>query len=375
MAHEPRPPIDVIVSAMRGEGLAWSDVVVTVDEFVDACSAHEVAPLLYGRLMEAAGTVWPPDLIERLAHVARAEAASELLRRAELSSALAVLAAAHVKPILIKGTPLAYTLYDSPSARPRCDTDLVLARADLSRARDALVAHGYAPTVYCDGELLFRQFELQKVDRFGVTHTLDIHWGVSTQTVFADLLTYDELAAEAVHVPALGPYARAAGHVHALLLACVHPVMHHRNAPRLLWSYDVHLLASRMRDDQWTVLVRCARDRKVAAVVAHSLTSAQGLWRTPVPGAAFEDLAAATGEPSAEYLARNRTWRHELVANVVHLPSWRSRLRLLREVAFPSAEYMSRSYRVTGGVAALLLPALYVHRLAAGASKMLRGKK
>ena len=355
--------------------MAWSDVGVTVDELVEASSAHEVAPLLYGRLMEAAGNAWPPDVIERFAHIARAEAAAELLRRSELSSALAALTAAHVTPILIKGTPLAYTVYDSPSARTRCDTDLVLAHADLSRARDALVAHGYAPTVYCDGELLFRQFELQKVDRFGVAHTLDVHWGVSTQTVFADLLSYDELAAEAVHVPALGPFARAAGQIHALLLACVHPVMHHRNAPRLLWSYDVHLLASRMRDDQWTVLVRRARDRKVAAVVAHSLTSVQRLWRTPVPGSVVADLAAATGEPSAKYLAPNRTWRHEIVANVIHLPTWRSRLRLMREVAFPSAAYMSRSYRVTGGVAALLLPALYVHRLAAGASKLLRGKK
>ena len=50
---------------------------------------------------------------------------------------------------------------------------------------------GYATTVHCSD--LFSQFEVQKVDRFGVQHAFDVHWSISTQPVFAGLLTYDEL--------------------------------------------------------------------------------------------------------------------------------------------------------------------------------------
>ena len=80
----------------------------------------------------------------------------------------------------------------------------------------------------CDD--LFSQFEMQKVDGFGVCHVFDMHWKISTQPVFDSVLTYGEMLPRAQPVPALGPHAMTAGLVDALLLACIHPVMHHQNA-------------------------------------------------------------------------------------------------------------------------------------------------
>jgi len=373
LALAPLP--DELVAALRGEVVAWADVGLRVERVLELCAAHEIGPLLYRRLRAQPSCDWPAAVIERLAQDARGEAAAEAVRQVELVSTLDGLAAAGVHPILLKGTPLAYTVYEIPSARRRCDTDLLVPRAQIDAARAALHACGYRPPVYCDGELVFQQFEMCKIDRLGIDHTLDVHWNVSMQTIFAELLTYDELAAHAMPVPALGVHARTAGPLHALLLACVHPAMHHRNETRVLWTLDVHVLASRLAPDDWRGLTDLAIGKRVAAIVARALDQARHTWLTDVPATAIADLAAAPPEPSAAYLAPGRRWHHELADNVAHLPTWRSRLKLLREIAFPSAAYMSRAYGVEGAAAHVFLPALYMVRLARGARKILTGRK
>jgi hypothetical protein len=79
-------------------------------------------------------------------------------------------------------------------------------------------------------------------------------------------------------------------------------------------------------------------------------------------------------EPSAVYLQPARRWRHEMASNIRGLPRWTARFRLLREVLFPSARYMARAYRLSRP-GLVLLPALYVHRCAYGAWKILVGRK
>ena len=66
---------------------------------------------------------------ESLSETARVQAGEELLRGAETRAVLDALTRAGISPILIKGTPLAYTVYDAPALRPREDTDLLIAPA------------------------------------------------------------------------------------------------------------------------------------------------------------------------------------------------------------------------------------------------------
>jgi hypothetical protein len=365
------PPI---VAALRGDTVPWARVGQTIDDVASLATHEEIEALLFDRLQRMPGCDWPSGFVDRLAQSARADAAREVVRRTEVASAVDALERADVHAILVKGTPLAYTAYDTPASRPRSDTDLVIPRQDVDRARAALLAHGYVATACCDGELVLRQFEMQKVDRFGMTHALDVHWSVSMQTLFADLLSYDELAAESIALPALGPSARAAGPIHALLLACVHPVMHHRNDTRAIWRIDVDRLASRFSADDWSALVRLAIDRRVAAIVARALSEAQHEWGTPIPDAVLAALQTRREEASAAYLETGRRWKEEALANLAHLP-WRDRLRLAREIAFPSRAYMSRKYGLDGGVSIALLPALYVLRLTSGAARVVLGRK
>ncbi len=368
------------VSALLvGGPVAWDRVGGDASALLETCRSEEVSGLLWHRLRHgSAFGAWPAAVRDALEEAGRGAAARELLIQRELVRVLDALGTGGVRPILLKGTALAYTRYPHPSLRSRCDTDLLIREADIGAVRARLIALGYAAPVQCEGELLFRQFELNRADEFGQFHALDFHWAISTQAMFADLLTYDELDPRAVAVPALGSNGRAPGTVDALLLALIHPVMHHRNEQRLLWVYDVHLLASALDAAGFDELVARAVTQRIAAVCAQGLGTSQEWFRTEIPQQVLAALRAAPAleQPTVAYLAPNRTWRDETASTLRALPRWRDRLRLLREIALPSPQYILRAYGLGGpGLGKALLPALYLHRGVRGVWRLMSGRK
>lgn len=368
-----------VAGLLAGDPVAWDRAGRDTSALLETCRREEISGLICHRLRDRpASGAWPAALREELEATSRGDAARELLIQRELVRVLDALGARGVRPILFKGTALAYTRYPHPSLRSRWDTDLLIREADIGSVRTALSALGYAAPLQCDGELLFRQFEFSRADEFGQVHALDFHWAISTQAMFADLLTYHEMDPRAVLVPALGTNGRAPGTVDALLLALIHPVMHHRNQQRLVWVYDVHLLASALDGAGFDELVARAGTKGIAAVCAHGLRLSQEWFGTEVPQRALDGLAAVpvSGQPTATYLTPGRTWADETASTLRTLPRWRDRLRLLREITLPSPAYMLRAYGVTQStLGKALLPALYLHRGVRGVLRVVGGRK
>ena len=373
-----RPEItDALSALLRGGPIGWDELGVSPGDFIAACAAEDLIGLVEERLRASFFTVgWPRTLRDELAARARAGVARELWCQTELIKMLDALGEAHVRPVLFKGTALAYTVYGAPALRPRLDTDLLIRRQDVDAARRAMSRLGYTPLPHCDGEFLFCQFALAKADRWGVAHVLDVHWKVSTQSLFANLLTYDELDVQAVPVAALGTTARAAGPLHALVLACVHPVIHHRNLDRLIWMYDIHLLASSLAVPDLERFADLALAKGVGPICAHGLNLARSRFGTSIPDRITSRLASAGHDELTEYLRPGRGWRHDFLSNLRGLHCWGDRLRFAREVLFPSGDYMLASYRVRNHfVGIALLPALYLHRNVRGLWHVLAGRK
>jgi hypothetical protein len=371
--------IDLFADILKGDAVPWSGFRMAPEEFLRACREGNLTCLMDERLrsLPPERCDWPEAVRDALATAARRQTATELLRRKELIEVLDLLAAEDVCPILLKGTGLAYSLYPTPASRPRFDTDLLIRRDQVDAVRRGLAGRGYTAPVHCDGDLLFCQFPLRKTDAFGVLHAFDVHWKISTQSVFADVLGFDEIAGVAMDLPSLGVFARTTGPVHALLLACIHPVMHHRNVESLLWTYDIHLLASRLSDQEIDRFAELAVAKQVSAICAHQLTAARRRFGTRVSDPVMMKLAAVqAGEPSAAYLRPNRRWGNELVSSIQGLPSWIDRLRLLREVMLPGPAYMLKVYRVApSSPRAAFLPIFYIHRLASGVLRIMSGQK
>ena len=94
----------------RGGAISGLDA----QQFLALCREHEIEGLCFERLsqLDSASTAgWPRQVWEELSDAARTRAAEELLRKAEIRRVVAALADAGIRPILLKGTPLAYTMY------------------------------------------------------------------------------------------------------------------------------------------------------------------------------------------------------------------------------------------------------------------------
>lgn len=367
----------IVAAALRGDPSGpVPDAIGASSDFLDWCRDQDLIPLLDAANRAAPLVAWPRELRECMGAEASGYAAREMVVRIAVNAALDALSRRGVRPVLFKGTALAYTTYRHPHLRPRNDTDLLVDRRDVDIVRETLGAEGYAEPNYCDGELLFCQFELQKTDRLAMRIALDVHWKISTQATFADVFSYEQLRNTSVPAPALSPHARVAAGPEALVLACIHPAMHHRNELRLLWLYDVHLLFSGLSSAERDRFEALALTRTVAAICAHQLRLARELLGTPADDAMLERLERQRGESTAVYLEDSRRWHDDLASNLRTLPGWRARLRLLREVTLPRPSYMLARYGVRRTPAGwLLLPALYAGRVAHGVCDVITGRK
>lgn len=342
-----------------------------VEALIDAARRHGVLPLVADRVALAPDVA--PGLRRRLAVEARASAAVDLAREVEMRAVLDVLQARGVDVLVLKGGQLAYTHYARPDLRPRDDTDLLVPAGARAAAHDALVGLGYRPRELVTGDHVLQQAMYERRRDGVLVHTVDLHWRVANPQVFADVLTFEELRADAVPLAALGRQARGAANPHALMLACVHRVAHHRDDESLIWLYDIHLLASSLSDGEWPAFAALAREKGTLAICLVGLDRAAAHFGTAVPPAIREALSAAVPgaapEPTALFLRRGRAQLSTLISDLTVLSSWRQRARLIREHLLPTARYMREVYAPSSRAP---LSWLYARRAIRGAWRWLR---
>jgi Uncharacterised nucleotidyltransferase len=335
---------------------------IAVEEGVVALLHHELRAT--GRLAEL-----PLSVFEALRDAARRQAAVELVQRAELQRVMAGLHEAGVGALLLKGASLAYTVYPDPACRPRGDTDLLVREGDRDRVDNCLCALGYDPQLEPGGLLSTSQRHYVRVDGCGVRHAYDIHEKLSIPHRFADVLRFKEMEAAATTVP-LVAQARGLGRVHALLLACVHRVAHHfHDRDRLIWLYDIHLLAEALSPDEARAVVDLAGRGSVRQICEDGLSRARARFGTRVPDDLLPGLRTERNDASAVFLRDDLRLVDLLRDDFRALPGWGTRLRLLAEHLFPGARYMRQRYP---DKVIWPLPALYALRVVRGAPKWLR---
>ena len=363
-------PETLIVPALRGESPAWpADSPATLERAVlDAAAEHGVTALLS---RTPAIELWPTSVRSTLRGAVRREAVLEAVRRTELAALLEALAQAGAHPLVLKGAQIAYTHYPEPWLRPRLDTDLLVAPDERTRADGILRGLGYTPGTDFDGDLVTHQFRYERTNRYGFTDAVDLHWRIANPHVFAGTLTFEELANRARPIEALGPAARGPADADALLLACLHRVAHHDNSDRLLWLYDIHLLASSMSGALLDAVAAQASAKRLRAVCASGLELAQRRFGTSVPRRWSQQLDTSDGarEPTATFLRAGRNKVDDLLSDLHTLDGWQPRLKLLREHLFPPVAYIRRAYGLEHPA---LIPFGYARRIVAGFGKWLQ---
>jgi hypothetical protein len=352
--HMPEFPAN-FGAALRGES-AWPSDAAEGER--RAIELHGMLPLVYR---------W--SLAQSLREHAIRAAALEPLILAGLRDALAAMHARGARPLILKGSALAYSLYPAPELRPRTDTDLLIADDDLAATRDAFRSAGFDENATAGDDLGVRQRMFHRVDALGVTHSFDVHLDITNNATTASALRYDELLARAIALPAIGEGALGLSFVDALIYACIHRVVHHHDSERLIWLYDVHLLRERLSRDEVHELWRLAAERRVVAICRQTLARAQSYFGGVGDDAALHLEHIDEHEPSRGFLDRGRSRGSQLASDLAALPSWRARVTRLRQLAFPPRSYMARQF---GAHTAAALPLLYVWRGARGLARLFR---
>lgn len=257
--------------------------------------------------------------------------------------------------LLLKGSALAHWAYPQPHLRACSDVDILLpSSSDAETLAVALGKLGYGRTPQL-GELV--EYELMCTRQVTPDWAVeaDIHWALINSALFADHLTFEELMADSIAIPSLGPNARGLGPVHAMLHAAMHRSRNLINGmgDRLKWLYDFVVLEKHFGPDEWARLTALARERQLAGVTLSALEATSAMFGTAFPeGVLVAMREAAQGEPLDA--GRLDDWAYMQAQTMRALPGWGAKLRWLWQRVFPSRDYMTYLYGDRGGYAALM---------------------
>jgi hypothetical protein len=348
----------LLARLIRGEGSGDSPGASgspVPEDVVASALRHGVLPLAY----EGLGVPRHPDdglnaLRRALAGLARTEAAVDAIRGAACRDLLHALHHAGLSVLVFKGGALAFSHYPRPDLRPRDDTDLLVEESQLTVLDATMRNMGHSTSPASGGRLISHQCLYTRVDGRGIRHNFDVHWRISNRHRYARLFTLTELLERSRPIPAHAALARCPCPVDALLIAALHRASH-RGTDRLVWLYDIHRLLAAMNDRELGELEERA-----------AIKGLTDECRVATAGARHYFGGGTASPPTLSWGVRTiDIWLADLKA----LPSWRARLALLKEHAFPPADYMRRN---GGADNRLVLPIAYLTRGLRGSLKLFR---
>jgi hypothetical protein len=368
-----------LVSALTRDGFfpGFADSVTSMNSLMKRARYHGVSQLIIARLDNA-------DLPDEIRMGFQRERVSQIFweerHQQLLSNILADLASQNIQPVILKGTALAYSYYSEPWLRTRGDTDILVAEQDFSRASTILEEHGLRRSVAISGDFISYQESFYSDGDIAHDHCIDLHRKINNSEFISKLFSYLEIREQSQPLPLLSPDARAASPKHALQHACIHRGIHEKvpyyvdgvaryGGDRLIWYYDIHLLASSFTQNDWSEFVEDCRSKGVCETCRDALTTSRKLFSTRVEDDVLENLDRG-GDAVADYLKAGlirRTW-----INFGSLPGPKARLQYARELLFPPVSYMRDKY---GSTHVAWLPWLYLRRFSEGVIRRLKGTR
>jgi len=257
----------------------------------------------------------------------------------------------HIPYLVIKGAALCHSHYRNPWDRPHVDVDIWIPARARKTVTSILIKLGYKCAANAQPEFLQSQFVMFCSER---DVTLDIHLEISNAPPFASRLRFAPcfetrkiLHIAGVEIPTLNDK-------DALILACIHPVMHHYSGT---WGHlykDIAPLFQSLTPDKRLDFFAEVQKLGLSQICAHALRQC-GLTVT-LPTPRFEILRV--------YPILARSEARQMMADLLLAPlDFKSWLRPLVAL-FPAPTYMlQQSPQLSGRLTFLRLPYLYMRRL------------
>jgi hypothetical protein len=239
---------------------------------------HAVVPLVYRQLKD----IVPPENLQQFRKHSLENSARNVVLTAELCRLINLFSGAGIEAIPYKGPILSLFAYDDLALRRFVDLDVIVKKHEVARARDLLIADGYAlakPLTVEQQELLLRTQHNLQFTKDNRRLIVELHWEVAPH-LFASTVQTDTLWQQLVEFDLNGTIVKTLSAGDLLFSLCVHGSRHLWE--RLGWICDVAELISR-RDINWTALLERAAKADSERMFLLGLHLAATLLDAPLP--------------------------------------------------------------------------------------------
>jgi hypothetical protein len=308
-------------------------------------------PLLYWKLRDLPADFRPPP---QIVNWMRTQFLNSRIRSLcvsrQLSEILPLFQSEGIRVLVMKGAALAHSIYPDPALRYSDDIDILVHPDDYFRACGLLERSGYSPE-----DNLFKfdpanqshiELGFSYYDRKKKYLPLELHRDLHYCVRFNSRAEIAGLFEHAVRVEGPGFSFEAFHPVEALIHVSLHWALHHPNIFRLIWVYDIFLLA-RVLDhpSQWTRLQARSVEMHGRLAVERCLRLAQ-FWTGLRLPAGFDDFSAWPRVDTLEegMLDHALRWKKNAVSTFKYYwpvaSSFSEKARCLIRILFPSRSYM-----------------------------------
>jgi hypothetical protein len=241
---------------------------------------HWVCPLFYWNLSSFPPSCQPPEEIRSLLRKSFLFSRVHSLRvEQQLIPLFDAFRDAGIQALLIKGNACARSFYSDPALRSGSDIDLMVHPSQMMLCEELMRREGYSqedsqfqrsPEYYYD-ETFYPQQTGELRD------PIEVHWQYYPQIGGADTSIVDGFFARALPVEeGLLTFERMHP-VDALIHSAQHIAVKHTNDIRLIWIYDIAILAGRLTPEDWQTLQSRCGEYNARLAVEMSLRMAH-LW-------------------------------------------------------------------------------------------------
>ena len=238
---------------------------------MDLARAHGMEPLAAWYLNTDCAAMFAPDFYDRMHAILQRNTANFVLLSTDLIKVLRILQARGIPVVPLKGPVLAVTLFNEIPWRESCDLDLLVRRADVGRAKDALIEAGYQ----LDSQLrsgeendAFHWRSQLVLFRDDVSPALDLHWEL-LPSLFPCARYFDSVWERLQHATFHDENILTLSAEDQLFFLCAHAARHSWHSLRL--AVDVARLIYVHPDLDWDSVIRAGRD-------SDGTVLALGLW-------------------------------------------------------------------------------------------------
>lgn len=317
--------------------------------FVHLSVHHRVHPVVYRHLKNQAFFTVPEEVLSELQKLSKENAWNALRMTGELMRLLSLLEQRGIAPVVLKGIPLAITLYGDSSLRSCGDLDILVPQKDVEEAMEILDKQGYVPAYsLARTPERFKQWAKsnQHMAYWDMAKGIcvELHWRLGYYG-WERLLQEDNSYGSAL---VGGRTVKTLGKEVLLLYLILHGAFH--AWARFRWLLDVHLMF-RQGNFTWDALDKAADKLGVRHVTNQAIILSQAFWGPSVPTARLEEalrdaraqqLAAMAIPLIMDHRYRPNTQKQEMAVTLQQkkygfclLSSWQERLTFLGRLFLP----------------------------------------